>query len=137
MSKRKPLPPRVKRLDRRGRLAAARTWLTKFDGKNILRGYCKHFAVNWRCGAIELQMLGVKLDPAYSAQRDRTEAEAMQKRQAKKQQAEVAKNEHWHSYTDPLSAYLDGDFEAMHDLQLRQMADEDERFIDQQDSPPF
>jgi hypothetical protein len=135
VSKRKPLPPRAKRLNRKGRLAAAHTWLSKFDGKNVLRGYCKHFAVDWRCGAIELQMLGAKLDPAYLAQRDK--AETIQKRQAKKQQAEAAKNEHWHPYTDMLSAYRDGAFEALHDLQLRQMADEHESISSQQDSPPF
>jgi hypothetical protein len=101
----------------------------------VLRGYCKHFAVDWRCGAIELQMLGVKLDPAYLAQRAKAEAEAIQKRLEKKQQAEAANNEHWHPYTDMLSAYLDGSYESLHDLQLRQMADEDERITDQPDSP--
>jgi len=51
----KSLPPRRKRMTRRGRLDAARRWLPKFTGKNVLR-------------ALKLQMLGIALDPAYVAQ---------------------------------------------------------------------
>lgn len=110
-------------MNRRGRLASARTWLPAFSGKNVLRGYCKHFAVDWRCAAIELKMLGVKIDPAYLAQRDKTEAEAMRQRQEKKQLEGAAITEHWHPYTDPMSAYLDGSYEALYDLELRQRDD--------------
>lgn len=47
MSKKKPLPPRVKRMTRQGRLDVGRAWLTKYEGKHVLRSYCKHFAVNY------------------------------------------------------------------------------------------
>jgi hypothetical protein len=126
MSKKKPLPPRVKRMNRQGRLNSARAWLTKYGGKNVLRGYCKHFAVDWRSAAIELKMLGVKIDPNYLAQREKTEAELIEQRRAKKQRAEEIKNQHWHPYTDSLSAFLDGDYEAHYDLELRQMACDEE-----------
>jgi hypothetical protein len=76
MSKKKPLPPRFKRMNKQGRLDSARAWLTKYGGKNVLRGYCKHFAVDWLCAASELQMLGFQIDPNYLAQREKTEAEA-------------------------------------------------------------
>lgn len=86
-----------------------------------------HFAVDWRCAAAELKMLGVKLDPAYLAQRERTEAEQSRKRIERKQKQEADADQHWHPYTDSLSAYLAGDFEALHDLELRQASiDEDE-----------
>jgi hypothetical protein len=47
--KRKPLPPRHKRLTRQGRLQAAKTWLRSYPGKNIARGYRKHFGVDSLC----------------------------------------------------------------------------------------
>src|SRR5204862_5787373 len=63
--KRKPLPPRHKRLTRQGRLQAAKTWLRSYPGKNIARGYRKHFGVDSLCAIRELRLLGVAIDPAY------------------------------------------------------------------------
>lgn len=65
-------------------------------------------------------MLGVKLDPAYLAQRERTEAEQSRKRIERKQKQEADADQHWHPYTDSLSAYLAGNYEALHELELRQ-----------------
>jgi len=66
-------PPRVKRMKRAGRLQSARSWLATYQGSNLLRGYCKHFGVDWRCAAIELQALGVQIDKTYLQQREVTE----------------------------------------------------------------
>jgi hypothetical protein len=63
--KRKPLPPPHKRLTRQGRLQAAKTWLRSYPGKNIARGYRKHFGVDSLCAIRELRLLGVAIDPAY------------------------------------------------------------------------
>ena len=63
--KHKPLPPRRKRMRRAGRLQAARHWLPTFKGKNVVRGYRRWFGVDIKCALIELQMLGVKLDPVH------------------------------------------------------------------------
>jgi hypothetical protein len=52
--KRKPLPPRHKRLTRQGRLQSAKTWLRSYPGKNIARGYRKHFGVDSLCAIREL-----------------------------------------------------------------------------------
>ena len=77
--KRKPLPPRHKRMKRPARLQAAKAWLAKYPGKSVVTGYKKHFAVDALCALAELQMLGVKLDPEYvekarSSEQSRTEA---------------------------------------------------------------
>ena len=73
-------------------------------------------------------MLGAKLDPAYLAQRERTEAEQSRKRMERKQKQQAETDQHWHPYTDSFAAHLAGDFEAMHDLELRQASiDEAER----------
>ena len=63
--KHKPLSPRHKRLNRRGRLQAAKAWLRSYPGKNIARGYRKHFGVDSLCAIRELRLLGVAIDPAY------------------------------------------------------------------------
>jgi len=140
MSKRKSLPPKVKRMTREGRRASAVTWLPTYTGKNELRGYCNHFAVDWRCAAAELKLLGVNLDAAYLAQRERTEAETIRKRQEQKQHRDAKSSGRWHPYADPMAAYAAGDFAALHDLEHRQMAEDGERFDqadDSTDSVPF
>jgi hypothetical protein len=77
--RKKPLPPRHKRMKRLARLQAARSWLVKYTGKNVVKAYRKHFAVDTLCALIELQRLGVQLDPEYvqrlrSSEQSRIEA---------------------------------------------------------------
>ncbi|XZE56195.1 hypothetical protein SH139x_002291 [Planctomycetaceae bacterium SH139] len=113
-------------MKRAGRLIAARSWLSAYTGKNIVRGYCKHFAVDWRCAAIELQMLGVKIDPDYLACRERADQEVARLKEKRRRELaaeQLAREQaHWHSYTDSFTAYLAGDIEAAHDLWLREQA---------------
>jgi len=63
-----PSTPRHKRLTRQGRLGAAPLWLTKYEGKNLVKGYSKHFAVDLLCALNELTMLGVTFNQEYVAQ---------------------------------------------------------------------
>lgn len=65
-SKKKPLPPRVKRMTRDARLQSARHWLTSFEGKNVVRSYRKRYAVDLECALIELDILGVAIDPSHA-----------------------------------------------------------------------
>jgi len=46
-------------------LQAAVSWLEKYPGKKVVRGYARWFGVDLICAARELQMLGVALDPGY------------------------------------------------------------------------
>ena len=59
-------------MNRRVRLASARTWLTKFSGTNVVRSYAKWFAVDLLCAVKELSLLGVAVDPTYVAQLEKT-----------------------------------------------------------------
>ena len=63
--KKKSLSPRQKRLDRERRFSAAKSWMEKYPGKNLVKGYRKHFGVSILCAAIELKMLGVEINPEY------------------------------------------------------------------------
>ena len=123
--KKKPLPPRVKRMKRPARLESAKKWIPTYSGKHLLRGYCNHYAVNWQCAAIELKLLGHKIDPEYLASREREEAALVKQRQAKKAERQARQNEHWHPFTDAYSAYLAEDFPALHDLQMREQYGDD------------
>jgi len=70
-------------------------------------------------------MLGIEIDPGYIATRERAEADLAKRRQATKAERKSIQNEHWHPYTDVLSAYLAGDFAALHDLEMREQYGDD------------
>ena len=125
--KKKPLPPRCKRMKRPARQQSAKAWLVQYTGKNILRGYCKHFAVDWRCAAIELKQLGVHLDPKYLKQREVTEQQlsiARKKRRQTRNDEALSENWYEYDYGSPWDAYLAEDYAAMYDMQCKQDATE-------------
>lgn len=67
MAKRKPLPPRRLRMNRKQRLQSARTFIQNYSGNHIARGYSRWFGVNRWCPVLELKMLGVRLKEDYVA----------------------------------------------------------------------
>ena len=72
MSQKKNLPPRHKRMKRKPRLQAAKIWAAQYSGKNFVKGYSHHFAVDKLCAVKELQMIGVSIDPHYVEQLKRS-----------------------------------------------------------------
>ena len=64
-------------------------------------------------------MLGLKIDPAYLAMRERTEAEEARQNRERSQRQEAEEDSHWHPYTDPFTAYLAGDLAALYELEQR------------------
>jgi len=60
--------PRRKRLSRSSRLAAAKTWIPTYNGKNLLRGYRKYFGVDFVCAIKELEILGYETNSEYIKQ---------------------------------------------------------------------
>lgn len=57
--KHKNLPSRHNSMKRKARLQSAKTWLARYPGKNMVKGYSSHFAVDKLCAVKELQMIGV------------------------------------------------------------------------------
>jgi hypothetical protein len=55
-------------MNRAGRLQSAEHWLPTYNGKSVIRGYRKHFGVDWLCTIKELEMLGVLLDRTHVEQ---------------------------------------------------------------------
>jgi hypothetical protein len=68
MAKNKSNTPRCKRMKRENRLQSAKHWILKYTGKNLIKGYRKHFGVDHLCAIKELRILGVKLDEHHVAQ---------------------------------------------------------------------
>ena len=107
-------PPRVKRMKRSARLQSAKNWLPKHEGKNVLKGYCKHYGVDWRCASIELRQLGVKLDEDYLKQRERSEQNENASGKAKKgKRANATTETNDPCYGSMLEAYLEKDYAAL------------------------
>ncbi|MCA1761113.1 MAG: hypothetical protein LC658_15200 [Bacteroidales bacterium] len=51
--------PGRKTLTKKVRLDAAKNWITKYDGQNLISGYAKWFGVDKICAINELKTLGV------------------------------------------------------------------------------
>jgi len=60
--RRKNLGPRRKRLNQAARLQAGKRFIEKHDGKHIIASYRKHFGVSPLCAALELRMLGCRIE---------------------------------------------------------------------------
>jgi hypothetical protein len=116
--KKRNLGPRVKRMNRKQRLTVGRKWLEEYTGKNKVRGYCKHFAVDWRCAVVELTSFGVPISKEYIATRNINEANQAKSKAEKKAAKLALENEHWHPYTDSFEAYLAEDYAAHYELIL-------------------
>ncbi|MCD0458600.1 hypothetical protein [Roseiconus lacunae] len=105
-------------MNRSARLQSAEVWLEKFDGKHVLRGYCKHFGVDWRCAAIELRQLGVKLDAEYLEARERSEQQQIfNRKQRRRERDPELRCQNSIEGETLLDAYLAGDFPALHAME--------------------
>ena len=58
--------PRRYRFNRKQRLQSARSWVSTYEGENIAKAYRKHYGIDWITAFIELEMLGIKIDPKYA-----------------------------------------------------------------------
>ena len=112
--------PRAKRMKRSARLQSAVSWLKQFEGNNVLRSYCKHYGVDWRCAAIELRQLGIQLDPDYRNRREQSERQVINERR-RRREARASENP-LHGpieYESLLDAYLAKDFAALHAMECQ------------------
>ena len=75
-----------KQLKREQRLQSAKQWLLKYDGRNIVKGYRKHFKVDIMCAISELQMLGCEISQEYIENVKKTIEVEKKKRENKKEQ---------------------------------------------------
>lgn len=116
--KHNPSVPRTKRMKRSARLQSAVLWLKDFEGKNVLRSYCKRYGVDWRCAAIELRRLGVELDSDYLSQREQSDRQHIgERRQRREARASGDTTPHPIEYESIFDAYLARDLAALHAME--------------------
>ena len=106
--RKKPLPPRHKRMDRKRRLGSAKQWLPTYEGKNIIKGYKKHYGVDWICAITELELLGVDLDPEYVKQLKITVKNQIIARQRQKESRKLEQEIDNFPYSDETFAFIAG-----------------------------
>jgi len=95
--KKKSSIPRHKRMKRASRLQAAEHWIPKYEGKNIVKGYSKYFAVNKLCAVKELEMLGFKFESDYVKRLK----ESLEGQQKARRRRKIQKEQEKASNTDP------------------------------------
>ena len=86
MVKRNNKYPRRLRMNRKSRLQAAKSWLQDYTGKNLIKGYRKHFGVSMVQAAIELRMLGCDVSEERIEQLRINEMDIVLQRKRRKQQ---------------------------------------------------
>jgi len=108
-------------MKRAARLQSAASWLKQFEGENMLRSYCKHYGVDWRCAVIELNRLSVEIDQEYIKQRERTERALINQR---RQHRESRANNGVIAYQSMLDAYLAEDFATSYAMECERDRDD-------------
>ncbi|HWT73214.1 MAG TPA: hypothetical protein VN258_00610 [Mobilitalea sp.] len=57
-----------KTLKKEARLQSAKSWISNYNGKNLVRGYRKRYGVTLLCAAEELKILGIEVSDQYISQ---------------------------------------------------------------------
>ncbi len=66
------------------RLQNAKVWLPTYTGKRLCSAYRKRYGTDWSTTFLELEMLGVAIDPAYQEQVLHTAQIERERKQQKK-----------------------------------------------------
>ncbi|MEW5920874.1 MAG: hypothetical protein AB1796_08010 [Bacillota bacterium] len=144
MKKKKPSIPRHKRMKRASRLQAAVNWIPKYEGKNIVKGYSKHFAVDKLCAVKELEMLAFKFEPDHVKRLKESIAGEQKARQRRKLQKEQEKALNKYPYSDERFFYITGHTSGglpfgvtWEEMNMKPYADECEEDIENEESEIF
>ena len=104
-------------MNRPARLQSAVSWLKKFNG-SVLRSYCKHYGVDWRCAAVELKQLGIPLDPDYLKCRELSERQLVNARNRRRLERASESSQGQSTVYDSLwDAYLAKDYVALYAME--------------------
>lgn len=77
----KKTPPRERRLQ------MAKAWIPTYTGKNIVKGYRKHFALSPLGAVADLQMLGYEFTPEYIEELNRDEVNRSNSKRKSKEES--------------------------------------------------
>ncbi len=110
----------VPRTKRPTRLQSAVPWLKQLEGNNVLRSYCKRYGVDWRCAAIELKQLGIRLDSEYLNRRELSERKVVNERLRRRELLTIERSlRDSVEFESIFEAYLGKDFAAVHAMECQ------------------
>lgn len=75
----------MKTLNRTKRLKLAPQWISAYTGKNLVRGYARHFSVDLICAITELRMLGYPVSDEYELAVKRSIADRILQKKKKRE----------------------------------------------------
>ncbi|GAA4056919.1 hypothetical protein [Amphibacillus indicireducens] len=84
--KRKLNTPTRKWMKRATRLHSAKHFITKYEGKNLVKDYSRYYGVDNLCAVRELEMLGYSIEESYIAEMKNELKHKQLKAERKKQQ---------------------------------------------------
>jgi len=106
--KKKPNTPRRWRMSRNSRLDSARHWIPTYQGKDIVRGYSKHYKTSMLCAAIELKMLGLDVSEERIAKLKRDEEQRATANRVRKEKRRERELHELYDYCDDTYAFIAG-----------------------------
>jgi hypothetical protein len=82
----------MKSLNRTKRQKLAPRWINAYTGKNMVRGYARHFSVDLICAITEIRMLGYSVYEEYESAVKRAIADRNLQRKEKREAKAAAAN---------------------------------------------
>ena len=87
--------PRRKRYVQKVRLTKAPEFIKNYTGKNLIKGYAKHFGVDKLCAIKELELSGVIILEEYKKQVINSHTRLVEERRKKKEKKKESKTENF------------------------------------------
>ena len=100
--------PKRKRFRKLERLNAAISWITTYDGKNIVSGYAKWFGVDKICAIKELKLIEVVIPEMLENQIVKSHQILIEQRRQKKAERKIVETIHLAIESDENFSYIIG-----------------------------
>lgn len=100
--------PKRKRFRKQERLNAATSWITTYEGKNIVSGYAKWFGVDKICTINELKLIGVVIPEMLENQIVKSHQVLIEQRRQKREEMKIAETINIAFESDKNFAYIVG-----------------------------
>jgi hypothetical protein len=106
--KKKPNIPRRWKMSHNSHLDSAKYWILTYYGKDIVRGYSKHYKTSMLCAAIELKMLGLEVSEERIAKLKRDEEQRATTNRVRREKRRECELQERYDDWDDIYAYLAG-----------------------------
>lgn len=90
------------------RLQSARTWISQYEGNNIIKTYRQRYCVDWLCAINELEKLGVVLDAQYVKALKSTVESKLRAGERKRIESQNLFNEYQDDHFGFIVGYIEG-----------------------------